>query len=106
MRTAPTYRRDLDLVVDAPDGTLAAFAVLWLDEANRSAEFEPIGCHPDHRRRGIAQALLLDAFGRLSDLGARHALVGTSETLGPAVGLYTSVGFELLDRHRTWEKPL
>jgi hypothetical protein len=42
MRAWP-YRQDLDQVVEAPDGMLAAFALGWLDAANRVGELEPVG---------------------------------------------------------------
>ena len=32
---------------------------MWLDEANKSAEFEPVGTHPGYRRRGLARAMIL-----------------------------------------------
>ena len=49
------YRHDLDQVVEAPDGTLAAFALGWLDEVNRAGELEPVGTDPRYavRRAGI-----------------------------------------------------
>jgi hypothetical protein len=40
------YRHDLDQVVEAPDGRLAAFALGWLDAANRVGELEPVGTDP------------------------------------------------------------
>ena len=49
------YRHDLDQVVEAPDGTLAAFALGWLDEVDRAGELEPVGTDPRYavRRAGI-----------------------------------------------------
>jgi hypothetical protein len=39
------YRPDLHVLVRAPDGTLAATTIIWLDERNGTAEFEPVGTH-------------------------------------------------------------
>jgi hypothetical protein len=30
----------------APDGTMASSTIMWLDEANKTAEFEPAGTVP------------------------------------------------------------
>ena len=49
------YRSDLDCVVEAPDGTFAAYVLCWYDEDNGVGEFEPVGTHPDYRRRGPVQ---------------------------------------------------
>ena len=46
------YRGDLHVLVEAPDGTMAASTIMWLDEANKTVEFEPVGTHPGYRRRG------------------------------------------------------
>ena len=47
VQAAWPYRRDLDCVVEAPDGSFAAYCLAWLDDANRVGEFEPVGTHPD-----------------------------------------------------------
>jgi ribosomal protein S18 acetylase RimI-like enzyme len=50
--------------VEAPGGTTAASTIMWLDEANKTAEFEPVGTHPDYRRQGLARALMLHGMHR------------------------------------------
>ena len=50
LTTLPHYRFEDDLVVEAPDGSLAAFAMAWWDPAAKVGEFEPVGTHPDHQR--------------------------------------------------------
>jgi ribosomal protein S18 acetylase RimI-like enzyme len=90
----PGYRPDLDLVVVAPDGRVAAFAILWLGPATedrREGQFEPVGTRPEFRRRGLARALLLDGMRRLRAAGATHALVETEDTRVAANHLYRSV---------------
>ena len=42
IQTAPLYRRDLDLVAIAPDGSIASFCTIWFDDVTRSAYFEPV----------------------------------------------------------------
>jgi len=100
---APANRIDLDLVVVAPDGTLAAFAIAWFDEANRIGMFEPVGTHPEHRRRGLARAGMCEGLRRLKALGATMAYVGTGTDVA-ANRLYESVGFTDFDREYHWQK--
>ncbi|HWQ84470.1 MAG TPA: GNAT family N-acetyltransferase, partial [Anaerolineales bacterium] len=50
---SPAYALDRDLVVEAPDGQFAAFCIFWLDAINRTGYFEPVGVHPDFRRKGL-----------------------------------------------------
>lgn len=103
---APAYRPDLDLVVVAPDGALAACCLVWLDPVNQVAAVEPIATHPAHRRRGLARALLLAGAERVRQLGARLATVVNYLGDEPAARLYDSAGFCPVDRHRLWELPL
>ena len=49
---------------------MAASAIMWLDEANSSAEFEPVGTHPGYRRRGLARAMMLHGMHRARAAGA------------------------------------
>lgn len=72
----PPYREELDLVVEASDGTLAAFGLGWLDPRSGSVLFEPVGTAPEHARRGLARALCTEILRIARDLGATQAVVG------------------------------
>jgi len=89
IQTAPLYRRDLDLVAVAPDGAVAAFCTVWLDDVTRSAYFEPVATVPAHQRRGLGKALLTEGLRRLQRMGATTAFVGGYSTQANA--LYQSV---------------
>ncbi|SRR5712691_3796211 len=95
VRRTPAYRGDLHVLVEAPEGTMAASAIMWLDEANKTAEFEPVGTHPDYRRRGLGRAMLLHGLQLARDAGANHMTVACRGAPGrPAAReLYYSVGF-------------
>lgn len=104
--SSPTYRQDLDLVAEASDGSIAAYCIVWFDEANAHGVFEPVGCHSAHRRRGLTKALMFEGMRRLRDLGARSATVVSHPTEVAANRLYASAGFTCLDVLTEWTKPL
>jgi GNAT superfamily N-acetyltransferase len=97
--TAP-YRGDLHVLVEAPDGTMAASTIMWLDEANRTAEFEPVGTHPGYRRLGLARAMLLHGMHLARAAGATRMTVACLGAPGhpKARELYHGVGFRELSR--------
>jgi ribosomal protein S18 acetylase RimI-like enzyme len=65
--------------------------------------FEPVGTHPDYRRRGLAKAVLCEGLRRLKVLGATTAYVGCGT--GPDVArLYESVGLTDYDEEHHWRK--
>ena len=94
------YRPDLDCVVVAPDGSFASYALGWIDEANRTGLLEPVGTHPDHRRRGLARAACRLALRQLRATGATKALVGSRGDAAYPVPslLYEAIGFRELTR--------
>jgi len=98
------YRADLDCVAVAPDGSVASYTLAWLDEENRVGEFEPVGTHADHLRRGLARAVNLFALQRLRDEGATEALVGCrgDDAYPIPCRLYESVGFREIARYRSF----
>jgi GNAT superfamily N-acetyltransferase len=98
------YRPDLDCVCVAPDGSVASYALAWLDERNAVAELEPVGTHADHRRLGLARATNLFTLQRLREEGARTAMVACRGDLGEACALYASVGFEEFERDVTFTR--
>jgi ribosomal protein S18 acetylase RimI-like enzyme len=90
-------------VAVAPSGTFASFAIVWLDEANAIGMFEPVGTHPDHRRRGLAKAVLCEGLRRLEALGAAVAYVGCGTGIAVS-SLYESAGFTNYDEEHHWRK--
>lgn len=75
IQSAPLYRRDLDLVAVAPDGSIAAFCTVWFDDVTRTGGYEPVGTVPAHQRRGLANALMTEGLRRLRRMGAVRAFV-------------------------------
>lgn len=97
------YRLDLDHVIEAPDGSFAAFCLAWLDEENRAGLLEPVGTHPEHRRRGLATAVCLGALRALHAEGAAVVVIGSMDP-SPAEALYEGIGFESVTRHVPYGK--
>ncbi|MBA2453351.1 MAG: GNAT family N-acetyltransferase [Chloroflexia bacterium] len=103
---SPTYRADLDIVAVAPEGSYAAFCIVWLDEANRLGVFEPVGCHADHQRRGLSSAVMAEGMRRARSLGAEVVCVLANGDDIASNRLYESLGFQLVDRNYEWKKTL
>lgn len=100
--TVPHYRVEDDLVIEAADGSLAAFALTWWDPEGRVGELEPVGTHPDHQRRGLSRAVVAAAVERLHDRGATVVQVYSDVAEAPAEALYAAVGFERRATHRRY----
>jgi ribosomal protein S18 acetylase RimI-like enzyme len=88
------YRMEHDFVVERADEFLA-FATVWPDDRNRVGLFEPVGCHPDHRRRGLATAVMVAGLHALERAGMTRAVVYPERDNTAAVALYRSCGFAL-----------
>jgi len=102
LQSAPLYRRDLDLIAVAEDGSIAAFCTIWFDDVTRTACFEPIATVPAHRKRGLARAIMTEGMHRLKHMGSKVAFVsGSSEA---ANALYFSVIGAEHDIYEPWEK--
>ena len=99
---SPAYEPENDLVVIAPDGEVAAFAIVWPDDDLGSGQFEPVGTRPGHVRKGLGRAVVTAGLHRLRELGMRTARVATEEPRTAAVALYLACGFQRVDRLRAW----
>jgi ribosomal protein S18 acetylase RimI-like enzyme len=96
---APDYSPELDLVVEAPNGKLAAFCFCTLERGDQKGigYAEPIGTHPAYRGVGLGKALLCIALKALSAKGCRTARLSTSAENIPMQHLAESLGFTLDD---------
>jgi len=99
VQRCPMYRRDLDLVVVAPDGELAAFCTVWFDDVTRTGMFEPVGTAPKHQKKGLGKAIMTEGLRRLQHKGATLACVG-----GYSEGAKTLYGGLFPDACRVYER--
>jgi GNAT superfamily N-acetyltransferase len=113
--TAPLYERVrdtwlydemLDLVVEAPDRSLAACCILWWDPATGTGEIEPLGVAPEHRRLGLAAAMCHQAAALVEARGGGQVYVNVEpDESYPAPGpTYLSAGFEVVRRGTAYQR--
>jgi ribosomal protein S18 acetylase RimI-like enzyme len=100
-----TYRRDLDLVAVAPDGTFAASCLLWYDERARMAQIEPVGTLASFRRQGLGRSVILEGLRRARDRGAEVGYVRPQDPEEGLVRFYESCGFRVSRRDYIYFKP-
>lgn len=101
---SPTYRQVLDIVSVAADGAIAAGAIVWFDEVNRAGIFEPVACHADHQRQGLASAVMSEGLRRIHALGGKAVHVMSHREDSPGAQTYRSLGFEMIGRLYQWQK--
>jgi hypothetical protein len=89
VRRTATYRGDLHVLVQAPDGTMAASTIMWLD------------------RLGLGTAMLRHGMQLAREAGATHMTVACAGAPGQleARGLYYGVGFRPFTRDAPLIKP-
>jgi ribosomal protein S18 acetylase RimI-like enzyme len=100
--SSPVYNSEQDVVVEAPDGCIVAFARIWIDPVTRIGNFEPVGTHGDYQRRGLGRAVMLEGLRRMQAQGMTMAKVGTGATNTPAIRLYETAGFQITVRLPTY----
>ncbi|MGI5211597.1 GNAT family N-acetyltransferase [Plantactinospora sp. CA-290183] len=96
----PGYDPEREIVAEAPDGRIAAFAVYWTDDRNRVGHVEPVGTHREFQRRGLARAVMLEAMYRMRAAGMTTVTLNHNSDNLAARRLYESLGFA--KRHETY----
>jgi mycothiol synthase len=95
------YIPELDLVAEAPDGTLAALCVCQISSVdNRHAGrlqglTDPVATHPSYRRLGLSKALLLTGLSLLKDRGMETARLVTNGDNIPMMCAASEAGFTI-----------
>jgi ribosomal protein S18 acetylase RimI-like enzyme len=100
----PDYRPELDLVIQAPDGELAAFCVLWLEGSPLCGQVEPMGVRQKYRNMGLGKAILTSGLLALRRLGVQQIYVETDAFRDAAFALYESVGFRVKEKVLVFRK--
>ena len=100
----PGYNRDLDVVAVTPDGVIAAYVNGWIDPVNRIGDFGPVGARPAYRRQGLTRAVLLECLRRMQARGMDRVCVSTGVSNTPALRLYKSLGFKIVNKYLDYVK--
>lgn len=98
-RSGPGYDHNLNMVAIAPDGRFAAHCGIWHQAGERYAIIEPVATVPEHRRNGLARAVIHAAIERAAARGATEAWVGST------IPLYLAIGFRPWGADTWWERP-
>jgi predicted N-acetyltransferase YhbS len=98
MQSAPNFRKDLNIVVEAPDGRFVSYCGMWYEPAHAIAYVEPVATDPEYRRMGLGTAAVLEGVRRCGALGARVAYVGSTNPF------YLSMGFEQVHNSSIWQR--
>ncbi len=101
---SPIYVPQHEIFINAPQGEVTAYCIVWTDTLNKAGHFEPVGTHPDFQRKGLGKILLFESLRRLKSEGMREAFVCTNHDNEAAIRLYESVGFQKAKRLLTFEK--
>jgi ribosomal protein S18 acetylase RimI-like enzyme len=104
VQRASGYKADLDVRAFYCDHDLASGCTCWYDEVHNCGQFQPVGTSKEHRRVGLASAVMTKAMENLRRYGADRALVWTDAGLAPAVRLYRSLGFRIAHEDYAWKR--
>jgi ribosomal protein S18 acetylase RimI-like enzyme len=94
----PNVDLSLKVAVVAPDGNFAAYCGMWYDREAGYAVIEPVATDPAYRKMGLGKAVVLEGVRRVGELGAKMALVGSSQQF------YYSIGLRPFSTATIWRK--
>ena len=98
MLSAPNFRADLTIVIEAPNGDFVTYCGMWYDKINRFGYVEPVATDPNYRRKGLGRATVLESIRKCGIEGADVAYVWSD------MPFYLSLGFKKLYTHNCWIK--
>jgi hypothetical protein len=70
----------------------------WIDPVNRIGDFGPVGALAAYRRQGLTRAALLEGLRLMKARGMNRVCISTGGSNTPAMRLYQSVGFKIMNR--------
>lgn len=80
------YNEKFDIQVCNAENQVLAFATVWYDQKNKLGILEPVGTHPDYRKRGLAKAAIYEGCNRIFKAGARKVYVGSDQAFYKRIG--------------------
>jgi ribosomal protein S18 acetylase RimI-like enzyme len=102
----PDFERQLVPIIAAPDGTLAAYCIAWLDPRTQTVEIEPLGTHPKYRRLGLGRAIVEEVKRRSAARCAKSVMVWGGHNNDVALHMYESAGLRSRRVLRNYKRTL
>jgi hypothetical protein len=84
LQKAPDYHRELDIVVERPDGKWVACTIAWFDGVNQRGTLEPVGSI----QLGMGREVVMEGLRRLQARGAKVARMDSN------LKFYKVIGFQ------------
>jgi len=94
---APYFDRSLRIMVVSPNGDYASHCGMWCIPGSEYAYVEPVFTLPEYRKMGLGKAAVLEGVRRCGKLGAKYALVLSSQQF------YYSIGFYPIQNETWWK---
>jgi ribosomal protein S18 acetylase RimI-like enzyme len=110
MMRLPEYEPTLDLLVETPAGRSVAFCLCTISHAENArtrrqvAWLDPLGTHPDYRRRGLGTAVLLEGMTLLKERGLSQAMLRMDSRNAAMQYLVEALNFEIYSTHLCYQK--
>jgi ribosomal protein S18 acetylase RimI-like enzyme len=98
MLSSPMINPKLVLAVVASDGNYVSHCGTWYQASDSYCYVEPVATDPEYRRMGLGKAVVLEAIRRCGNLGAKQAIVGSSQQF------YYNIGFYPIFTATWWEQ--
>jgi len=97
MLSSPMIIPELVVAVVAPSGNYASHCGMWYKPGEFYCYVEPVATDPNYRKLGLGKAVVLEAISRCAKLGAKQAMVGSSQQF------YYNIGFNPVKTMTYWE---
>jgi len=96
MQSAPSFRKDLTIVIESPEGAFATYCGILFEHVNHFAYIEPVATDPNYRRMGLGKIAVLEAIRQSTKQGAKKAFVGSGQSF------YRNIGFKEKYQEYLW----
>jgi GNAT superfamily N-acetyltransferase len=105
LRDCSLYDPSLDLFVEAPDGSVAAYGLFWPDAITGVGLVEPMRTEDAHQGHGLARHILTAGVDGLARAGCERIKITYVDDNPVSEHVYLSTGFRPGDNARTYRRP-
>ena len=98
------YDPSMDLFVEAPDGSVAAYGLFWPDPVTGVGLVEPMRTEDAHQNLGLGRHILTAGIERLAESGCTRMKITYMDNNPVSRHIYRSAGFQPGDTSRSYRR--